>query len=989
MGRPAAVWTRVRSGAIQLRIRGRGESDLSLRRIAFVLATLGLAGPIPPATAADISVTSGTTVVNSAADLGGNNVIVDNSANQDATLQVNGAATLGNAITLNNGGTLDNSGTITRSAAGVTGDIGSVVNQTGGSITSTSDNGIYFSLGGGVVNKAGATISGTTGIYSDWPSSRTAAITNSGTVMGTTDSGIDLENGGTLVNQAGGKISGATDGVLLWGGTVTNTGPGSQISGTAGGGVNLADVGTLINADGAKITGVLGVAAFNGSSITNSGGATIFGSQTGVYTANGESTVINTGAGSTISSDWTGVYLNDGGTVRNEGAATIASTGAIGGGAAVYLYSGGTVINGAGSNITGNSSTGIYGIYGSGGSVSISNAGAITGDVRLSDYFANNVTLFAGSRINGDLYINTDHGSTLTLDGNGRQLYSQAVSGLTTFVGGVLTKQGSGTWVIDKDVNIFTPAISPGSTIVGAGTLEVNATLPGTVTVQNGGTLAGTGKVRATTVQDGGTIAPGSDGIGTLNVNGSYRQNGGSIYNVQIDPASTASDRISVSGAVTLSSGATLNIAKTSAAPYLVGTRYTVLTATGSISGSYMPTADASAFLNLMAGYSAHSAYLDVVQNRSLTQASLTSAQTAVANYIQSLPTRNVLFTAAVNLPTDAAARDAFDQLSGDLHASIKATMLEDSRFARNAALDRLGDTSCNAAPPSQSDTEKRKPQVNPACISDSRQIAAWGSTFGSWSRGNANSAASPARSIGGFLAGADTAVADIWRFGIMTGYSRTRLGAGPASGSNDNYSFGLYGGTRRGNLALRLGGVYTWHDIDANRSVAFSGFSDRLKADYGAMTAQAFGEIGYRIPVMGAVLEPFANLAYVNVRTDGFTEAGGLAALTGRAGENGVTFTTLGLHASTDFTVGGVQMFAKETLGWRHAFGDVNPTSTHSFSGDSNPFNVSGISVQPDAAVMTASLGLKLGRARSSPHPTTASFRQPPSTRAPGPISA
>jgi|GEM_PF-4789511 len=85
-------------------------------------------------------------------------------------------------------------------------------------------------------------------------------------------------------------------------------------------------------------------------------------------------------------------------------------------------------------------------------------------------------------KYNGDLYINTDAGSTLTLDGAGRQLYSQAVTGLTTFVGGVLTKQGDGTWVIDKDVNIFTPSISPGSTIMKAGTLEVDATLPGTMT---------------------------------------------------------------------------------------------------------------------------------------------------------------------------------------------------------------------------------------------------------------------------------------------------------------------------------------------------------------------------------------------------------------------------------------------------------------------------------------------------------------------------
>ena len=195
-----------------------------------------------------------------------------------------------------------------------------------------------------------------------------------------------------------------------------------------------------------------------------------------------------------------------------------------------------------------------------------------------------------------------------------------------------------------------------------------------------------------------------------------------------------------------------------------------------------------------------------------------------------------------------------------------------------------------------------------------------------------------------------------------MTGYSQTRLGIGSASGSSDNYSLGLYGGTQRGNLALRFGGITTWHDIDTHRSVAFSGFSDRLKADYSATTAQAFGELGYRLPVTGAVLEPFANLAYVNVRTGSFTETGGLTALTGHAGDNGVTFTTLGLHASTDFTVDGVRMFAKETLGWRHAFGDVNPTAALSFADGSNPFSVSGISVQQDAAIMTASLGLKLG---------------------------
>ncbi|EKS40045.1 outer membrane autotransporter barrel domain-containing protein [Afipia clevelandensis ATCC 49720] len=933
----------------------RRERTVLPRTLAVALLTLSLTGGVSSLRAADISVTSGTTVVNSAADLGGNDVIVDNSGNLGATLQVNSAATLSNGITLNNGGTLDNSGIISR---GVTGDVGNVINQTGGAITSTGDNGIYFSLGGIVTNKAGATISGINGIYSDWPSSQTGTVTNSGIITGTTDNGIDLENGGTVTNQAGGKISGAANGVLLWGGTITNTGIGSQISGTANGGVNLADVSTLINTNGARITGVDGVDAFSGSSVTNSNGATIFGTQSGVYTAAGESTVINTGNGSSITGGWVGAYLNDGGTLRNENGAVTASTGTIGGGAAVYLYSGGTVINGAGSNITGNSSAGIYGIYGSGNSSTISNAGTITGDVRLSDYFSNTVTLFTGGRINGDLYINGDSGSKLTLDGSGRQIYSEAVAGLTIFVGGVLTKQGSGTWVIDKDVNIFTPSISPGSTIIKAGTLEVDATLPGTVTVQGGGTLAGTGKVRATTVQSGGTVAPGRDGIGTLNVNGNFIQQAGSVYSVEANPASVASDRIAVTGAVTLSGGATLSIAKTSAVPYLVGTRYTVLTATGNITGTYTLTGNPSAFLGLTASYNTHNVYLDVVQSRTLAQAGATRTQFAIANSLQALPASNPLFTAIVNLPTDAAARSAFDQLSGELHGSIAGAMLEDSRFVRNAALGRLADTNCGTpATVLGRNKENESPTATMSCTRAGERITIWGSAFGSWGR---NSNAPLDRTVGGFFAGADMPVRDTWHLGVLTGYSQTRINTASGTGTSDNTNLGVYGGTEFGRLAVRLGGVHTWHDISTSRAIAFTGYSDRLIADYGAATAQVFGELGYRIAVGGATIEPFANLAYVNVRNGGFAEAGGPGALVGHAGDNSVTFSTLGVHTSADFTLGGVRMFARETFGWRHAFGDVTPVSAVSIAGGS-AFGVNGVPVQQDAAVLDVSLGMRL----------------------------
>src|SRR5699024_3325917 len=105
-----------------------------------------------------------------------------------------------------------------------------------------------------------------------------------------------------------------------------------------------------------------------------------------------------------------------------------------------------------------------------------------------------------------------------------------------------------------------------GDMIIHGGTLAVNATLGGVVTVENGGTLAGTGTVGTTTVADGGIIAPGNS-VGTLAVAGDLTLNAGSILDYELgspgsaaDPASGASDRIDVTGNLTLDG--TVNLAQ-------------------------------------------------------------------------------------------------------------------------------------------------------------------------------------------------------------------------------------------------------------------------------------------------------------------------------------------------------------------------------------------------------------------------------------------
>jgi hypothetical protein len=64
----------------------------------------------------------------------------------------------------------------------------------------------------------------------------------------------------------------------------------------------------------------------------------------------------------------------------------------------------------------------------------------------------------------GNLDLGTDPGANLILDGNGPALLGQAVTGTLTD-GGSLTKQGTGTWTLDRDLNV------PVATNISVGTL--------------------------------------------------------------------------------------------------------------------------------------------------------------------------------------------------------------------------------------------------------------------------------------------------------------------------------------------------------------------------------------------------------------------------------------------------------------------------------------------------------------------------------------
>jgi outer membrane autotransporter protein len=241
---------------------------------------------------------------------------------------------------------------------------------------------------------------------------------------------------------------------------------------------------------------------------------------------------------------------------------------------------------------------------------------------------------------------------------------------------------------------------------------------------------------------------------------------------------------------------------------------------------------------------------------------------------------------------------------------------------------------------------------------------------MGSWGHVNGDgNAATVKRDTSGFLMGADTRFGEEGRLGVMGGYSRSAFDVSDrnSSGNSENYHLGAYAGNRWGDLVLRTGITYSWHDVSTSRSVAFPGFSDSLKADYKAGTTQAFAELAYRLHTgmlsEQVALEPFASLANVNVSSDGFTERGGAAALSSAGNSSGVTFSTLGLRASTKVAMSGADVTARGSLGWRHAFGDTTPTSTLAFAGGS-PFSIAGAPIAKSAAVVEAGLDFKLTNA-------------------------
>ncbi|EMN1932375.1 autotransporter domain-containing protein, partial [Burkholderia ambifaria] len=720
----------------------------------------------------------------------------------------------------------------------------------------------------------------------------------------------------------------------------------------------------------------------NGSAASTFGG--VIGG-TGAVTVAGTGTQTLTGAntytgGTTINGGST-LALGSGGSLASTGAVNLAGTGAtfdVSGAAGTQTIgtlsgaAGSTVNLGANALALNGSGNGTFdGVIGGTGGVTVAGTGVET--LTGSNTYTGGTTIASGGTLqlgnggtSGSVVGNVVDNGALIVNQSGSVTLANVLSGT-----GSLTQAGSGALTL-TGINTLS-----GPTTVAAGTLDVAGSLAqSAVTVQNGATLTGTGTVGGVVVQSGGIAAASQPGA-ALNVAGNVTFQPGSTLQVAVTPQQSGS--IAAGGTATLNGGTVQVLANQ--ASFQPSTTYTILSASSGVQGAFSQVNSNYAFLMPTLSYDPNHVYLRLVTNgTALPDVATTPNQRSVATAIGALGAGNTLYDKV--LTTDAAtARQAYSMLDGELQASLKSMLLLDSRYVRDAVTDRVrqglapgsgplaalssggaalcGDNTAGVTDPTLA--PERRIGSREGCYGGTPyQPVVWGQAFGGRSRlaGDGN-ASTINRSMTGFIAGADMALNDKWRAGLAAGVTHSSLDNDQSSSAAVNsYYLSLYGGAQYGALGVRGGASYTWYRINTDRYPGFAGFSDHNSAGYNAHSAQVFGEVGYALPLGPVALEPFAGLAYVNLHTDGYTESGGAAALQAGGQTTHIGFSTLGLRAASQLgSIASGTFTARGTVGWRHAFGNVRPSSAFTFANGGTSFQVSGVPIARDSAVLEAGI--------------------------------
>lgn len=946
---------------------------------------------VGPFTATGFAGTSGTLTMVGTTTLGGTNSLdtaigVINGYTGGGTVSfVNGAQ---GTITFSGGTTVSQSANFvnnvgTTSSDAVTVDFGSNSMTVNGGTLNLGSNLVLKSIGNYTVGLTGGSDLniGTTSAYITSNSSGASyaiLISGSGNIhilgdcAGTISTVTNSDSAGIYAGSGSVSIGSALSGV------VTSSATGT--TGNAFGIYAFGDVSIGAISSGGSISAISASGNANGIHSDNGNGINILGDCAGTISTvaskiasgiNASSGSVSIGGtlsgviagsstGTSSDSNAFGIYSNNDisiGTISNSGRISATS---VSGTAMGIFAEGGTInIGSFGGTISASGSTSAIAIYGFSVNTDVLNTAMIsatsTGGTAYAIYTGSTgsnsiITMHSGCTIIGNFYL-SGSSDTLTLaSGAGSTTLSGSITGAETLnvTGGYWNLMGTVT-----GVNNFS---------LTGGTLALNGSFNvGTITVQSGATLGGTGTFGE--LINNGTVAPGNS-IGTLHVTGNYTNAAGSNVNIQIDDAGNC-DKIAVGGNATIQGG-TVNV-QAAAGNYSSGMTYRFLTASV-VNGTFSGVTDDLAFLDASLVYgSGYVAILLTGNNNSYDSQAATPNQHAVARCLDANASGATgdFKTVLNNIDTlsGAGAREAYDAMGGDLFGSIATIGLEtNDRFLRSIAGRLQSQSLANGFEAYAADNSLDKNvrycslMKGDDCPSDrwSTWVEGFGAAANLASDGNANGLN---YSTGGVLVGVERRFNDCTKVGLVGGYSNT------FATQDDDDTASIDGGQiaaflHRDFNQLYFTGIaaYGYNSYATTRQIEFAEIDRTAHANYGGNNFSFYNEIGRTLYGRYVHLQPYAALEYINVRQNAFTETGADSIDIASNGETADAFRgLLGSRVFSNFVTDAGRILTIEgRAAWRHEFLDESRVLDAAFAGVSgSSFAIAGMNVDRDMAIL------------------------------------
>jgi fibronectin-binding autotransporter adhesin len=377
---------------------------------------------------------------------------------------------------------------------------------------------------------------------------------------------------------------------------------------------------------------------------------------------------------------------------------------------------------------------------------------------------------------------------------------------------------------------------------------------------------------------------------------------------------------------------------------WLPRSQYTILTAAGGVSGQFASASSNFVFLTPTLSYGSNDVSLTLQRNSiDFNAVAKTPNEFAVATSLNKLSYGNVIYDALLLSNADTA-RKAFDQMSGEIHASIRTAIMDDERNLRDAVTNHL----LNWTQDSGSQTGLMDNGVSVWTTATAR---------GGNHQGDGNASTLDANGSGTLL-GMDAPIGDVAHIGGVfgTGNLSDSVGALASSAHVHTRHAGLYASLQTGSFRLMSGAFYGWQNVNTDRHISFPAAAGTANSQSHANTVQAYVDGSYVFTLSHGTLAPFVDLAAQRLHTDAFAETGTAAALTGHAQSNTQSYGTLGLRGALQLNPQDTVQ-AHASLGWQHAWGDTHSTVTMQLLSGSNAFTVQGVPVARNAMAITAGL--------------------------------